>query len=168
MRTRLTLVLLSTMALVACTSGTTGWQTRPPTDTAAASPAAQGPSAVQATFVEVHRSPGCSCCHEWEAYLADHGFQVSAADDPDIVAFKAAHGVPPMAQSCHTALIDGYVVEGHVPIAAIADLLAARPAIDGIALPGMPPGSPGMGGVLQGPLEVLALAGGETSPFGSY
>lgn len=126
------------------------------------------PVPLAARSVEVHRSPGCGCCHEWEAYLADHGFEVSAADDPDIVAFKASHGVPAMAQSCHTALIDGYVVEGHVPIAAIEDLLSRRPAIDGIALPGMPAGSPGMDGELEGPLQVLALAGGQASPFGSY
>lgn len=152
--------------LAGCGSGATAWQSQPVAQDA--SGASTSMAVTAARRVEVHRSPGCGCCHEWEAYLTAHGFEVSAADDPDIVAFKARHGVPPMAQSCHTALIDGYVVEGHVPVAATEDLLGRRPAIDGIALPGMPAGSPGMNGELEGPLEVLALAGGKVSPFGSY
>ncbi|MFV2064391.1 MAG: DUF411 domain-containing protein, partial [Chloroflexota bacterium] len=118
--------------------------------------------------VEVHRAPGCGCCGGWEAYLSDNDYEVSAADDPDIVAFKVSNGVPLAAQSCHTALIEGYVVEGHVPVAAIEDLLRERPDVDGIALPGMPAGSPGMPGVQQAPFEVVAFAEGEVFAFGSY
>jgi hypothetical protein len=65
-------------------------------------------------------------------------------------------------------VVDGYLVEGHVPLAAIDRLLARGPAIDGIALPGMPAGSPGMGGVADGPLEVLAIQAGELGPFGAF
>ena len=100
--------------------------------------------------------------------MRDHGYEVRASDDPDIAAFKASLGVPASAQACHTALIDGYVVEGHVPAAAIEDLLQERPEIDGIALPGMPPGSPGMSGAKQGPFEVVSLAEGGAFAFGSY
>jgi hypothetical protein len=165
---RAVLSVLATLALVGCSGGATAWQSQPVAQDASSPAPMTATTAVVARSVEVHRSPGCGCCHEWEDYLAAHGFAVSAADDPDIVAFKARHGVPPMAQSCHTALIDDYVVEGHVPVAAIEDLLSRRPAIDGIALPGMPAGSPGMDGELEGPLEVLALSGGRVSPFGSY
>ena len=150
---------LAVLVLVGCTAADTSMDAPAVSDAAAA---------IVATRVEVHRSPGCGCCHEWEAYMADHGFAVEAADDPGIVSFKTENGVPAGVQSCHTALIDGYVVEGHVPVEAIEDLLSRRPAIDGIALPGMPPGSPGMPGEKEGPFEILALADGETTTFGAY
>ena len=79
-------------------------------------------------------------------YLRDHGATVQAAADPALEAFRAQWGVPPAALSCHTAIVDGYVIEGHVPISAILRLLADRPDAVGIALPGMPQDSPGMGG----------------------
>lgn len=96
------------------------------------------------------------------------GWSVRAADDPGIAAFKARYGVPESAWSCHTTVVGGYVVEGHVPMQAIEDLLATRPDIDGIALPAMPAGSPGMPGVKAGPFEILALRDGTTSLFGRY
>jgi hypothetical protein len=81
---------------------------------------------------------------------------------------KAERGVPEGAWSCHTAVVAGYVVEGHVPAEAIEALLAQRPPIDGIALPAMPDGSPGMPGVKAAPFEILAIDGGATSVFGAY
>ena len=118
--------------------------------------------------IEVHRSPTCSCCHEWEAYLRAAGWSVRSVEEADMNGFKQRHGVPEAAWSCHTALVGGYVVEGHVPMEAIEDLLAARPAIRGIALPAMPAGSPGMPGVRTAPFEVLALQASGTSVFGTY
>jgi hypothetical protein len=100
--------------------------------------------------------------------MREHGFEVEGEDDPDILEFKSSNGVPSTAQACHTAVIDGYVIEGHVPIEAIEHLLAQRNAIDGIALPGMPSGSPGMSGEKQEPFEVLALSIGTTVTFGLY
>ena len=96
------------------------------------------------------------------------GWSVRAADDPDIAQLKARHGVPKSAWSCHTTIVAGYVIEGHVPMEAIEDLLSRRPAIDGIALPGMPAGSPGMPGIKAGPFEVLAVDSGSTSLFARY
>ena len=116
----------------------------------------------------VYRSPDCSCCHLWADFARDAGWTIATVDKLDMAAFKAEAGVPDGAASCHTAMIDGYFVEGHVPMAAIERLLAERPAIDGIALPGMPAGSPGMSGQLVGPLDVLAVSDGELSLFGSY
>jgi hypothetical protein len=116
----------------------------------------------------IYRSPDCSCCHVWADVARRAGWTVASADKLDMNAFKAEIGVPLDVQSCHTALIGGYFVEGHVPMAAIERLLAERPAIDGIALPGMPAGSPGMGGVQDAPFEILAVTDGVVTPFGSY
>jgi hypothetical protein len=118
--------------------------------------------------VEVYRSPSCSCCHEWEAYMRAHGWTVRSIETDDMTRVKQDRNLPDSTWSCHTAVIDGYVVEGHVPMAAIEDMLSTRPAIDGIALPGMPAGSPGMPGVLEGPLQVLAVDDGSATLFGAY
>jgi hypothetical protein len=79
-------------------------------------------------------------------YLQEHGAEVEVRDDPERAQFRAQHGVPEGAESCHTALVDGYVVEGHVPVGAIARLLEERPDALGLTVPGMPADSPGMGG----------------------
>lgn len=113
----------------------------------------------------VHRSATCECCKEHERYLATGGLVVESVVEDDMVAFKDAHGVPRDVRSCHTALIDGYVVEGHVPQAAIDELLATRPGVDGIAVAGMPPGAPGMGGVATDPLEVVSFTGESVERF---
>ncbi len=131
-------------------------------------PAPSQTAVAEARVVTVYRSPSCTCCHEWEAYMANHGFTVRSMSVDDMAAVKLEHGVPLDASSCHTAVVDGYVIEGHVPAEAVEALLAERPAIDGIALPGMPTGSPGMPGEPAGPLEVLAIADGTTSSFGTY
>ena len=86
------------------------------------------------------------CCTSWVGYLRNHGATVEVTDDPERATFRADHGIPDEAASCHTALVDGYVVEGHVPVEAIESLLADRPDAIGLALPGMPADSPGMGG----------------------
>jgi hypothetical protein len=99
--------------------------------------------------------------------MRDHGFTVHSMPD-DMATMKQQVGMPKDASSCHTAVIDGYAIEGHVPVEAIEDLLVHRPAIDGIALPGMPPGSPGMPGDKAAPFTVLAVSDGTTSNFGSY
>ena len=125
-------------------------------------------NAVDARTAVIHRSPSCSCCGAWEAYLRGAGWQVTTVDEADPDAFKTGLGLPVESWSCHTALIEGYVVEGHVPLAAIEDLLAQRPAITGIALPGMPAGSPGMPGAQEAPFVVLSISDSVIAPFGSY
>lgn len=163
MKTRRLLLPIGALVLAACSS------------TPAASPAwtygpsTAAPSAVAAVkVIEVYKSPTCSCCHEWEAYLRGLGYTVKSVPTDDMGAVKAQQGVPRDASSCHTAVIDGYAVEGHVPVEAIEDLLTTRPPIDGIALPAMPAGSPGMPGVKEGPFVVLAITDGVASAFGSY
>lgn len=98
------------------------------------------------TDVEMHHSVGCQCCHEWAAYMRDHGATVVPIADPELDRLRDEHGIPVEAVSCHVAFIEGYVVEGHVPAETIAGLLVARPNAVGISVPGMPADSPGMGG----------------------
>ncbi len=101
----------------------------------------------KAGAITVWKSPTCGCCGGWVDYMRGKGYQVSVnhVANPDLI--KATLGVPEALYSCHTAKIDDYLVEGHVPEAAVAKLLAERPKLKGIALPGMPDGSPGMDGV---------------------
>jgi hypothetical protein len=92
----------------------------------------------------VYKSPTCGCCSKWIEHMRDNGFEVKATDVADIGAVKRQHGVPASAASCHTGLVNGYIVEGHVPADAVLKVLKEKPAIAGLAVPGMPLGSPGM------------------------
>ena len=121
--------------------------------------------------VEVYKSPSCGCCSKWVDHLRSHGFTVRTTDTEAIDELKTKHGVPRQARSCHTALVGGYVVEGHVPAADIQRLLKERPAIAGIAVPGMPIGSPGMEvpGVKPQSFNVMAFSkDGATRVFVSH
>jgi len=92
----------------------------------------------------VHKDPSCGCCGSWIAYLRTAGFSVEVIETADVDRVKTRLGVPSGLESCHTAEIGGYVIEGHVPHTAIRRLLAEKPRAIGIAVPGMPPSSPGM------------------------
>jgi hypothetical protein len=119
--------------------------------------------------VTVHRSPTCACCGEYEDHLEEHGFEVVIEEHDDVTGFKDAAGIPPDLRSCHTNEVEGYLVEGHVPVEAIEDLLEQRPDAVGVALPGMPAGSPGMPGEQEEPFVVEAFAEGEAAgEFGRY
>lgn len=97
---------------------------------------------IQATLF---KSPECGCCESYADYLRQNGFEVEVKESHDLATISGEAGVPSEYEGCHTAFIEGYVVDGHVPIKAIEKLLEERPAIAGITLPGMPMGSPGMG-----------------------
>lgn len=93
----------------------------------------------------VYRDPSCGCCEAWAKLAQEEGYQVTVVDDPEMPAIKKRLGVPEKLTSCHTALVEGYAIEGHVPFKHVARLLRDRPKdIKGIAVPGMPRGSPGM------------------------
>lgn len=94
--------------------------------------------------ITVYKSPTCGCCKRWIAHLEDAGFEVEAIDSDDMNAVKQRFGVPRNMTSCHTARIAGYTIEGHVPADDILRLLADEPDADGLSVPGMPVGSPGM------------------------
>ena len=95
-------------------------------------------------LVEVFKSPTCGCCANWVEIMRKNGFVVRTTDLNDITAIKKSRGVPADVQSCHTAVVNGYVIEGHVPPADVHRLLKEKPAVVGIAVGGMPIGSPGM------------------------
>lgn len=117
-----------------------------------------GTLVLAAPSVTVYKSPSCGCCEEWVEYLRREGFQVKAIDQPDHSAVKRRLGVAPELSSCHTALVDGYVIEGHVPAAPIRRLLTERPQTRGLTVPGMPLNSPGMG-PMDGALKTYTLEG---------
>lgn len=113
-----------------------------------------------------HHAPSCGCCSEYVAYLERHGIDVRTEPTDDLEAVKDDLSIPSDAESCHTVEVGDYLVEGHVPLEAIDALLADEPAVDGIAAPGMPRNSPGMGPRGDDPLTIYAFeAGGDIEPF---
>src|SRR5271156_986365 len=94
--------------------------------------------------VILYKNPQCTCCEGYAAYLRKNGFSVKVIATQDLTLIKKEHGVPEQLEGCHTSIIDGYVVEGHVTVDLINRLLAEKPHITGISLPGMPMGTPGM------------------------
>jgi hypothetical protein len=111
---------------------------------------------IQATL---YKNPNCICCEDYADYLKSNGFNVRVIEHPNMTLIKQKHGVREDLEGCHTLLVEGYVVEGHVPVTPIRRLLAEKPPIAGISLPGMPEGSPGMGGTKQGPFAILSITG---------
>lgn len=114
-------------------------------------------AAVDRVDAVMYKNPGCECCDGHAEALRRAGFGVTVISTQDLAAVKARAGVPAALQGCHTLLVGGYAVEGHVPVAAVQRLLAQSPAVQGIALPGMPAGSPGMGGAKTAPFRVLSF-----------
>lgn len=130
---------------------------------------AQAPSRV---LVEVWKDPNCGCCKDWVVHLEAAGFATRVHDTGN-TAMRAKLGIPEKLGSCHTALVGGYAIEGHVPAADIRRLLKERPQAIGLTVPGMPVGSPGMDGKIYGnrrdPHDVLLVTqGGSTRVFSSY
>jgi hypothetical protein len=119
--------------------------------------------------VAVYKSPTCGCCGKWVEHLRMSGFAVNVNDIANVDAFRAKAGVPAALASCHTALVSGYVVEGHVPAADIRKLLAERPKALGLAVPGMPMGAPGMDAPHARGYDVLLFqADGTTRVYRAY
>jgi hypothetical protein len=118
--------------------------------------------------VHVYKSPTCGCCEKWIDHLRREGFQVRATDVPDVTPIKVENGVSPQISACHTAFVGGYVVEGHVPAADLRRLLAERPQIAGLAVPGMPIGSPGMEGPNAVAYDVLSFGSQGVRVFSTH
>ena len=127
---------------------------------AAAADHTHGPqqAAAGGPTMTVFKSPTCGCCKDWVSHARTHGFKVVARDIADVAPTKRAHGVPEALYSCHTALVGGYVIEGHVPADLVQKLLKERPkGVAGLAVPGMPMGSPGMEGPIKQKYDVLTF-----------
>src|SRR5262245_1097321 len=105
---------------------------------------ARGTATAAKPLITIYKTPTCGCCALWVTHLKDNGFPVKAEDHDNLAPFKKKLGVPNELSSCHTGIVEGYVIEGHVPADVIDKLLAERPQVTGLAVPGMPLGSPGM------------------------
>ena len=129
------------------------------------------PALAPGTAITVYKSASCGCCAKWVDHLKANGFTPAVHDDENMDAIKDEMGVPAGVRSCHTALLGRYLVEGHVPAADLRRLLAEKPAVAGLAAPGMPGGSPGMAvpGAPHEPFEVLAFTrDGKTTVFARH
>ena len=127
-------------------------------------------SAAHAATMTVYKSPSCGCCGKWVEHVEKHGFKVQVVPTADMMALKNKLGVPGAAMSCHTTKVGNYIVEGHVPAADIKRLLAQKPKARGIAVAGMPMGSPGMehGDHREPYSTVLIGLDGKTSVFARH
>jgi hypothetical protein len=125
----------------------------------------------QPSVVSVYKTPTCGCCSKWVEHLRANGFTVRTTDMDSTGPVQSKHGVPPEIRSCHTAIVNGYVVEGHVPATEVMRLVKERPSITGIAVAGMPVGSPGMEvpGTDPHPYYVVSFdRNGRIDKFASY
>jgi hypothetical protein len=130
--------------------------------TAALGGAAQAEEPRAATL---YKNPACACCEGYADYLRDNGFEVTVQATHDLPLLHRQHGVPDPLVGCHTTLVEGYVVEGHVPVGALLRLLTEKPAIKGISLPGMPAGSPGMFGEKTEPFTIYEIGEGPAKVY---
>jgi hypothetical protein len=123
------------------------------------------PAGESGESVVMFKSPTCGCCVNYAAYLERQGFSVETVMTQDMSVIKADNDIPRNMESCHTVMIGDYFVEGHIPIEAVNQMLEEKPSIDGIALPGMPSGSPGMPGIKNTKFTIYGLANGEYSQY---
>ena len=115
--------------------------------------------------VEVFKTPSCGCCDGYVLFLEEENFKVKQTDMRSLHSIKKRYNIPLEMQSCHTTILGKYFIEGHVPLEAINKLLKEQPDIDGIALPGMPIGTPGMPGEKEEPFVIYQLTDGKSSVF---
>ena len=119
--------------------------------------------------LKVYKSPSCGCCSKWIDHMRANGFDVTVEDMDDVSPIKARYKVAQPLESCHTAIVDGYVIEGHVPAADVKRLLKERPKVVGLTIPGMPQSAPGMDVTPHQPYEVLAFdVRGKTTVYAKY
>jgi hypothetical protein len=125
-----------------------------------------GPAeAEQPCAATLYKNPQCGCCETYADYLRENGFEVTVKPTHDLPLMKRQYGVPGELEGCHTTLVYGYVVEGHVPVNTLLRLLTERPDIKGISLPGMPMGSPGMVGEKTAPFTIYEIGDGPAKVY---
>lgn len=117
------------------------------------------------TAITVYKSPTCGCCGGYITELQQNGYEVTVIPTNDLASIKTQYDIPREVQSCHTAVLGNYFIEGHVPLEVLEKLIEEQPAIDGVALPGMPSGATGMGGMKQGTWTIYAITGGVATEY---
>lgn len=158
-----TLLPALAVALAACGPTDAGQRT------ALAQPAAATVADTTLPVMTIYKTPTCGCCQKWVEHVQQAGFRVEVHDLNDLAEVKREHGVPGALQSCHTALVGRYVIEGHVPAGDIRRLLTENRDVAGLAVPGMPAGSPGMEGFYKQKYDVFAFTkDGQGSVFASH
>lgn len=125
----------------------------------------RSPAEAESSAILVHKDPNCSCCSGWVKHLKDAGFAVAVEETADLQPVRKRLGVPADLAACHTAEVQGYVLEGHVPAAAVRRLLKERPTAIGLSVPGMPAGSPGMEGGTPQRYDVILFGKVGRQPF---
>lgn len=130
-----------------------------------AGPVVRNGNQSDAVVATIYKSPLCGCCVGYSGFLENHGFEVDIVSIDNMKAVKDQYNIPEEMESCHTTVIGNYFIEGHVPLEVVDNLLAEQPDIDGIALPNMPAGTPGMPGVKSGPYAIYQLVDGEYSEY---
>jgi len=122
-----------------------------------------------AADITVFKTKTCGCCAKWNDHLRSNGFKLTVNEVPSTAEYRQRYGVPEKLQSCHTAVVEGYTIEGHVPAADILRLLKEKPKAKGLAVPGMPAGSPGMEGARRDAYTVVRFdEGGQLSSYQKY
>jgi hypothetical protein len=150
-------IIALTVASIALALTTAAARTSP-SDTAAKKPT-----------ITVYKDPSCGCCKKWIEHLVKNGYRVDAKDTPNMTEIKHTLGVPDGLTACHTAVVNGYLIEGHVPASDIDRLLEQKPRVAGLAVPGMPAGSPGMEAAGTQRYQVLTFdKSGKTMVFASH
>lgn len=124
----------------------------------------RGYAFAETTQATLYKDPACGCCGGYASYIRSNGFTVDVIPTADFAEIGRKAGVPESLEGCHAMFVDGYVVSGHVPIEVVRKLLAERPAIAGITLPGMPAGSPGMGGTKSETFTIYGFTNGGKAP----
>lgn len=177
MSSRVALALVLVGLLAACSQSADLQSGKASVTAAAPAPAVHAAAVINTLAAEslppmtVHKSPACGCCGLWVDQMQDAGFSVSVVPTDDLNPLKVAMGVPPAGGSCHTAIVGGYFIEGHVPAADIRRLLTERPAARGLTVPGMVVGSPGMetpSGDVQPYTVYLVDLEGNSSPYSHH
>ena len=155
--------LLGVLAVLAVVAFAGGWLWGGRTQSPPTAAAAAGAKVV------MYQNPACGCCGKWARHMREAGFEVEVHKTAELNAIKAREGIDAKIAACHTAYVNGYIVEGHVPAQDVKRLLAERPDVRGITVPGMPSGSPGMEGAYSEPYEVLTFdAAGNTTVFAQH
>jgi hypothetical protein len=168
MRSFLAAALVTAAAACGGSSGDTAPKAEAPVAPAPAAPAST--PAADAPQLVVYKDPNCGCCRKWVEHMQQNGFRVEAHDTSGVDGIKGQAGVPMAARSCHTGLVGGYAIEGHVPAEAVRRLLREHPAdVAGLAVPGMVMGSPGMEGPNPQHYDVIAFTkDGRTSVYETH